>query len=388
MALHGRMYEFGSVTVNSYLMVLSSTRLKRSTSSSVRGGTLQARLATEVDCLDDERVAFPAAARVAGPLAQRGMRSAVGRDDAGVVHHLVDDHHVSGGLHNLQVVVVGARGHRRTGIEADEAAVGESPVLVRVAEAGVRSLRPFCVPAARGLGERNCPVRGIDNERRAFVGRQPAATLVPELVVRQHAAFGPRRVPRARLPFDRIEQITIEPRVFRRFEGGSLLLGECALSGQRFRALEWCDRAERIDALEVWLPIGCPGWSRGFALSRCGERRQRHRSQQGEPFHQQAIAHCDPPCRRQVDRPRRQRRRTPKGCTLSQFVTTLQPMRIATVPCLSFPITTEHTECTEPKTSGFSRWPRWPRWPRSLTLKLRPYQTSLSALLRAYSPQP
>ena len=90
-----RCTRLGSVTVNSYLIVSASTRVKRSTSARVGRRALQARLAAEVDRLDDERVAFPAAARVARPLAKLGVRTAVGRDDAGVVHHLVDDHHVA-----------------------------------------------------------------------------------------------------------------------------------------------------------------------------------------------------------------------------------------------------------------------------------------------------
>ena len=132
----------------------------------------------------------------------------------------------------------------------------------------------FGVPAARGLGERNPPVRRIDNEGRALVVGQPVAALVPELVVGQHAAFRSGRVARARLPFDRVEQIAIEPRVFRRFERRGLLVVERGLSGERVRPLERRDRAERIDALEVWLSIGCPSRSRRFALGRRRERRQ------------------------------------------------------------------------------------------------------------------
>ena len=70
----------------------------------------------------------------------------------------------------------------------------------------------------------NPPVRRIDNEGRALVFGQPVAALVPELVVGQHAAFSSRCVPRARLPFYRVEQIAIEPRVLRRFERRRLLL--------------------------------------------------------------------------------------------------------------------------------------------------------------------
>ena len=70
------------------------------------------------------------------------------RDDARVVHHLGQDHEVLGRLHDLQVVVVGARVHRRAGVKAHKTSVGEGPVLVivgqRRAQVTARSARSSC----------------------------------------------------------------------------------------------------------------------------------------------------------------------------------------------------------------------------------------------------
>ena len=67
-------------------------------------------LAIEVPDLDDERVAVPPAARIAEPLRQvrTEMRSAIGRNDARFVDHLLLDRDEAGALHDLQTVVVDA----------------------------------------------------------------------------------------------------------------------------------------------------------------------------------------------------------------------------------------------------------------------------------------
>jgi hypothetical protein len=69
--------------------------------------TAEARLVGEVRRVDHERVAFPASDRVAHPLAHgcRQMRG-VHADDAGVVDHLGENHHVRRRLHDLVEVVV------------------------------------------------------------------------------------------------------------------------------------------------------------------------------------------------------------------------------------------------------------------------------------------
>src|SRR6185503_10114577 len=83
----------------------------------------RAALAVEVRRLYDERVAFPAAARVAEP----GLRAAVDgltrdRNDACLVDHLEPNHDVTGRLEDLDAVVVVGRQHRR-GQAARDAAV-------------------------------------------------------------------------------------------------------------------------------------------------------------------------------------------------------------------------------------------------------------------------
>ena len=131
-------------------------------------------LAVEVRRLDHQRVAFPAAARESDPLphALRRLRPAVERDDAHVVNHLGQDHHVARRLHDLIVRVVAGVHHRGTGAAHDDAARSDRHVLHRV----VRTARSL--PRCRALGgallslrvdRRNLAVRRIDDQRRAQV---------------------------------------------------------------------------------------------------------------------------------------------------------------------------------------------------------------------------
>src|SRR4030095_3708724 len=123
-------------------------------------------------------------------------------------------------------------------------------------------------PAARRIRERDSSVRRIDDEGRALVPGQLVAALVPELVVRQHAALGTRQIAGAWLALFGIEQIAVEPRVLRRFERGGLFVGERCFSLERIRPLEGRNCAERIDACEVWLSIGSSSRSRYSTLCR------------------------------------------------------------------------------------------------------------------------
>src|ERR1051326_3949716 len=70
-------------------------------------GSPESGLLGEIGGVDYQRVAFPMADRIAKPLADIfwGMRSTEA-NDAGIVHHLDEDHHVIGSLHDLVVVVV------------------------------------------------------------------------------------------------------------------------------------------------------------------------------------------------------------------------------------------------------------------------------------------
>src|SRR5213593_1118290 len=69
-------------------------------------------LAVQIRRLDDEGIALPMTAGIAHPLAHvlRQRRPAVERNDAGVVDHLDENHHVSRALDDLVIGVV-ARGH-------------------------------------------------------------------------------------------------------------------------------------------------------------------------------------------------------------------------------------------------------------------------------------
>src|SRR6185312_4425101 len=91
----------------------------------------------------------------------------------------------------------------------------------------------------------------IDDERAASIFRELAATLVPELVVRQHAAVLARGVAGARLAFFRIEQIAVLPRVLVLLEAGRFFAGERGLAGERVGTLERRDRAEGIGAGQI-----------------------------------------------------------------------------------------------------------------------------------------
>ena len=123
---------------------------------------------------------LPSAYRVTSQRSDAGgrMRPAVERDDACAVNHLVQDDHVIVRLHQLHVVVVGARDHRRTRIEAEHAALGERPflrVVVLAAASGSARLR--------FRGERRDPaVRRIHDQRRLL--RDSLAEVPPEVVVR------------------------------------------------------------------------------------------------------------------------------------------------------------------------------------------------------------
>ena len=72
--------------------------------------------------LDDERIAFPTADRIAKPRLdlRRHVSGRAEADDAHVVHHLGHDHHVVLRLHDGVVVVVEVvRQHRRAGVRPE-----------------------------------------------------------------------------------------------------------------------------------------------------------------------------------------------------------------------------------------------------------------------------
>ena len=130
----------------------------------------------EVRRLDDERVAFPSAARFTHPVLdlRRERRAAVDRDDARLVHHLEVENHVAGHLHDAHAVVV-AIGHHRRGHAARDAAVPAVEVEIgipRLRLAGSAQLLFMSadrrLPSAVISG--SLSVRRIDDERRLPLG--------------------------------------------------------------------------------------------------------------------------------------------------------------------------------------------------------------------------
>src|SRR5262249_12622119 len=76
---------------------------------------LEGELVGEIPRLDHQSLALPMAAVAARPLTDgwRKMRASVERNHAGVMEHLGENHHVSGSLRDLVIVVVGAAKHGR-----------------------------------------------------------------------------------------------------------------------------------------------------------------------------------------------------------------------------------------------------------------------------------
>src|SRR5713101_8809974 len=102
----------------------------------VRAGTSESAVLREVRGVDYERVAFPMPDGVAGQIAYvpRRVRTPAQWHDPGAVDHLVEDHHMVGRLNDLHVVVVRARHHGRSGVEAQDAAFRDGTVLRVVKE--------------------------------------------------------------------------------------------------------------------------------------------------------------------------------------------------------------------------------------------------------------
>ena len=98
---------------------------------------------------------------------------------------------------------------------------------------------------------------GIDDQRCPFVLGQFDAPLVPELVVRQYAAFGSRLVARARGTLLRIEQVSIQTGALGRFKGSRLFCSQGLLPFESFRPVERGERAKREDALDVGVTVRC-----------------------------------------------------------------------------------------------------------------------------------
>ncbi len=122
--------------------------------------------------------------------ARVGVRTAVERDDARVVRHLVHDHHVAGRLHDLQVAVVARLQARQAEVHAALAEREDFRIFERV-RPPLLNLRGAPLLRVR-RHRRKAAVRRIADERRPSI--VPVAADDPELVVVAGA-----RIVRARL---------------------------------------------------------------------------------------------------------------------------------------------------------------------------------------------
>ena len=143
--------------------------------------------------LHDERVAVPVAACVTHPLPQvvRHVWASVQRDDARVVHHLVEDDDVAGSLDQVHVLVVATREHRRAGIESEEASLGEAAIFWSV-DGGSASAVPDWAVARKILDQRaglmpcvipearHASIGWVDDQRRASVADDTGSSVEPE----------------------------------------------------------------------------------------------------------------------------------------------------------------------------------------------------------------
>ena len=242
----------------------------------------------EVDGLDDQRVAFPAAARLPRPRVDAGPRLPVERDDARIVHHLVEHHHVVRRLEELHVLVVAAGGHRRPLVEAEDAAVERTAIEPRIG----RMLRPPRPPLLRAplsfFRQRgDAPVRRIDDQRRAPGLDDVGAAVHPEVVVGADVAArlgaAGLRLPEPDVAIDRLL-----------FAVRRLFLGQELLVPELLRPLQRRDRAEVPHALQIRRAPRRPG---RFVLPGRRRRRQRRERQRRQPRHEPSTSHLDLPGR-------------------------------------------------------------------------------------------
>ncbi len=103
----------------------------------VRADCAELHAGHEIGGLDDERIAFPMAARHARPVPQRLGRGAapVERNDARLVDHLHADHDIAGRLEDLDAGIIIARQHA-AGQAARDAAVEGVEIIHPSSSAG------------------------------------------------------------------------------------------------------------------------------------------------------------------------------------------------------------------------------------------------------------
>jgi hypothetical protein len=125
--VHGRSQVFGSSTVIDHSITPAPTgnepldELHRRRAVAVCGARI------EVGRFDDERIAFPVAARLAHVRQLAGARRVVEADDPRLVHHLVANGDEAGRLRDVVGVAVNRR-HHRSGKAAGDAAIVEAAI--------------------------------------------------------------------------------------------------------------------------------------------------------------------------------------------------------------------------------------------------------------------
>src|SRR6266566_1580761 len=265
---------------------------------------LERELVREIRRFDNQRLALPMTAVAPRPLADvwRQVRTSVERNDADVVEHLGENHHVSGRVHDLVGVVVGPGKHwRPVAVHQDTTRterlvlygiVGATPALSRCCALGGSPL------AFRGQG-RKSSVRRVDDQRRPQVQGHPSlAPVQPKLRkvimhIGHRAGFRLLRLLRGRA-FGQCE----------RFLASEELLGDV------LRSLQRCIRGIRPDALQIRLTVQGAGRDVGLrrvsTRSRAGRsgltgngacRQPRHRGGNDETAHQneKSMIHLESP---------------------------------------------------------------------------------------------
>src|SRR5690242_11544754 len=173
------------------------------------------------------------------------MRTSIDRDDARGVDHLVVDQYVVARLHNLHVLVVTNRDHRRAGVVAEEAAFRSITIFRAISQSPqLRAARVRTFLSVRK--ERRQPSIGrIGDERGASIADDLRSELVPELVVSAHLSRRQWRI---------VDALSVCGLLL--FEGGGLLIGQDSLVPQARWPLERRGGGEIKGALEIGMTVG------------------------------------------------------------------------------------------------------------------------------------
>ena len=120
------------------------------------------------------------------------MRTAVQRDDPGLMNHLRENHHMFRRLEHLKNVVVFAWHNRRTGTEPQQTPLRQTDIFRAMRRGsqhnplGNGALVPYPGASLRlRCQTRDSPIRWVHDQRRPLVLSDRRAVIPPELVVRE-----------------------------------------------------------------------------------------------------------------------------------------------------------------------------------------------------------